>query len=606
MQYALKERIGKPDLFCGRDEEMKRLIDWAAGIPKEISKSQAILGRRKSGKTAIMQRLFNILWIKNGQVVPFYFEVLDQDIWLLKFAKSYFYTFLTQYFSFTLRIPLPLNNLHWDWDDLVILAKKQGNKDVIHQMEVFKSYENKELAEEAISFAFGAPAGFVGYTGKFFVVMIDEIQYMTEHIYKDKDETIKAKTLPGAFHGLVELKIAPMLVAGSYIGWMTQMMQKMFVGSRLRPFPISPKLDFKGGMEAIYKYAEHYDITLTEEIALVINSIVQSDPFYMTALFNSPFQDFSSADGVIKTFINEITNKKGELYLTWMEYINISIKKVNDRYAKHILLILSENRYKEMGRDEILDKLGWSKDRDPELEEKLLALEYGGLIEGTSSSYHYQGIPDDVLDLIFRERYHYEIYNKKFDLSSELRKKIRDLEKNNRSLKSQVNELKGRMLELVIWREMNQYRKKGQPFAHLENKLRTIPDHLKNQDVISMIQSMIIGNIYLNYYIQSPESVVQELDVLVEGVSENIFQCIVFEIKNRDDTNLPTEKEIQQFIQKLELFTHSLKRQGHNRVMLCPIFFSANGFEPDIEKYLFDNHIFAADIYSWGILSLKK
>ena len=192
-------------------------------------------------------------------------------------------------------------------------------------------------------------------------------------------------------------------------------------------------------MEAVYKYAEHYEIPITEEIALVTNSIVQSDPFYMTALFNSPYRDFSSADGVIETFVSEISSKKGELYITWMEYINISLKKINDKYAKQILLILSKNRYKKMGRDEILDKLGWSEDRDPELEEKLLALEYGGLIEGTSSNYHYQGIPDDVLDLIFRERFQYEIYKKKFDMASELRQKIIDLEKNNRSLKAQVN-----------------------------------------------------------------------------------------------------------------------------------------------------------------------
>jgi hypothetical protein len=295
----------------------------------------------------------------------------------------------------------------------------------------FSEYIEKESAQQAIDLAFAAPAGFYGYTGKNFLVMIDEIQYMTEYIYKDKEETILAKTLPGAFHGLVELKFAPMLVAGSYIGWMTQMMQKMFVGSRLRHYPISPKLDFKGGMEAVYKYAQHYHIPLTPEIALVINQIVQSDPSYMTALFCSPFRDFSSVEGVINTFVEEISNKKGELYLTWMEYINISINKVNDRYAKQILLILSKNRYQKMGRDEILKQLEWSKDRDPELEEKLLALEYGGLIEGTTSSYHYQGIPDDILDLLFRDRYQYEIYNKPFDMKSELREKIKQLEKNN-------------------------------------------------------------------------------------------------------------------------------------------------------------------------------
>ena len=119
--------------------------------------------------------------------------------------------------------------------------------------------------------------------------------------------------------------------------------------------------------------------------------------------------------------------------------------------------------------------------------------------------------------------------------------------------------------------------------------------------MLSMIQSMTIGNIDINYYIQSQESVVQELDVLVEGISKDLFQGIVFETKNRDETSLPTEKEIQLFVQKLELLIHSLKRQGYERVILCPIYFSANGFEPDIEKYCFEHHILTADMDSWEI-----
>ncbi len=79
MTYALKERIGPPSLFCGRKKEMKFLMNWVNMIPREMSTSRALLGRRKSGKTAIMQRLFNILWNKHGPVIPFYFEVLDYD-----------------------------------------------------------------------------------------------------------------------------------------------------------------------------------------------------------------------------------------------------------------------------------------------------------------------------------------------------------------------------------------------------------------------------------------------------------------------------------------------------------------------------------------------
>ena len=69
-----------------------------------------------------------------------------------------------------------------------------------------------------------------------------------------------------------------------------------------------------------------------------------------------------------------------------MEYIDISLNKVNDKYGKQILLILSKNRHNEMARDEILNQLGWPEERDPELEEKLQALVYVGLIEGTASS----------------------------------------------------------------------------------------------------------------------------------------------------------------------------------------------------------------------------
>jgi len=89
---------------------MSLLLDWISFIPKKLSKSKAILGRRKSGKTAIMQRLFNILWNQNGEVIPFYFEVIDENQWLLNFAESYYYTFLSQYFSFVFRKPLPLGD----------------------------------------------------------------------------------------------------------------------------------------------------------------------------------------------------------------------------------------------------------------------------------------------------------------------------------------------------------------------------------------------------------------------------------------------------------------------------------------------------------------
>jgi len=120
--------------------------------------------------------------------------------------------------------------------------------------------------------------------------MIDEIQYMTEYLFRDKDYKVLAYHLPGAYHGLVESKVAPMLVSGSYVGWMVKMMREMFVGGRLKRTKISSKLTATEGMEAVYQYAESYQIEITEESAFMINKLTKSDPFYIASLLRSDWE----------------------------------------------------------------------------------------------------------------------------------------------------------------------------------------------------------------------------------------------------------------------------------------------------------------------------
>jgi hypothetical protein len=71
MDYALKERIGKPELFTGRKEELAYFLKWINDIKEEKSQSTALLARRKMGKTALLERLFNITFYKNDGVIPF-------------------------------------------------------------------------------------------------------------------------------------------------------------------------------------------------------------------------------------------------------------------------------------------------------------------------------------------------------------------------------------------------------------------------------------------------------------------------------------------------------------------------------------------------------
>ena len=100
MQYPLQEKIGNPDLFVGREKEFRNFGKWLANIPKKLSKSRVILARRKSGKTAFVQRIFNQLWSEHGEVIPFYLDIPEIKIWYPHLAVKYYRAFASQYISF--------------------------------------------------------------------------------------------------------------------------------------------------------------------------------------------------------------------------------------------------------------------------------------------------------------------------------------------------------------------------------------------------------------------------------------------------------------------------------------------------------------------------
>ncbi|MDJ0837126.1 MAG: hypothetical protein QNK37_11460, partial [Acidobacteriota bacterium] len=60
-EQALREEIGMPELFTGRHEDLTYFLNWAAEAKRMLSQSHVILARKRRGKTALVQRLFNIL-----------------------------------------------------------------------------------------------------------------------------------------------------------------------------------------------------------------------------------------------------------------------------------------------------------------------------------------------------------------------------------------------------------------------------------------------------------------------------------------------------------------------------------------------------------------
>ncbi|MDM8551059.1 hypothetical protein QUF72_13310 [Desulfobacterales bacterium HSG2] len=163
-------------------------------------------------------------------------------------------------------------------------------------------------------------------------------------------------------------------------------------------------------MQTVYKYAESYREPITNESALQINRLCMSDPFFISCVIQSDYEgrDLTTEEGVIGTVHHEITFRKSEMQMTWGEYIELLLKRINTVSAKHILLHLSKHSEREWTPGELRKELGLEIS-EKDIRELLKTMVSADLICEGSSDIQYRGLSDGTLCLILRNRFEDEI-----------------------------------------------------------------------------------------------------------------------------------------------------------------------------------------------------
>jgi len=446
MQYPLTEKIGDPDLLVGRENEFHHFNNWIATIPRRGSKSTAIMARRKSGKTAIVQRLFNQLWSENGAVIPFYFEFAEKKTWYPDLAIQYYCTFASQYISFLER------NKKWvdkrlSLEQIREYGRSQSIEDFV--VDVNLLLENKAVGgshDLMWELASTAPHSYASAHNKRFLVILDEFQYITRYIYRDeKGEGNPDETLAGTYHSLSESKIAPLLITGSYMSWLMDIMTEYLQGGRVIEFYISPYLTSDEGLQAVYQYAEFYQASITNESAILLNELCLADPFFISCVIRAN-QNLETKEEVVDAVHYQISNRRSEMSRTWHEYLVSTLKRVNDKQAKNLLLFLSKHSDREWTPEELKKELQLPLTVD-EVQEKLMLLFKADLIAEGQTDIDYKGLSDGTLNLIIRHRFEKEIKGFVPDIKQEFLDQVEALTLENKVLRGQLSSLSGKMAE---------------------------------------------------------------------------------------------------------------------------------------------------------------
>lgn len=583
MDYALKERIGKPDLFVGRKKELAFFLKWIDDIKEEKSQSTAILARRKMGKTALLERLFNITFFKNDGVIPFYYEIKESKMWAVDFCQDFFLTFIYQYIAYKSRKVEYLNpETRSDFGKAVEIAKKEGLSYLCGIIEDAAHAVAHEKIDILWNIAREAPKTVASRQNEYIVQMIDEFQFMNAMIYWDKGKSDGqlADTLAGGYLSTAESKIAPLLVSGSWVGWLMKelsgMLPARFWYKYLKPMPENE------ATETLYNYSRFFEVPVTDETAYLLVGLTEGNPFYISAVIRSghPDKNLTSLDGLSRTLEFETLDDEGIIKLSWMEYISRAFPQINDRQAKNIVLHLSKHRDREFTRKELLEELKLEM-TDGELEIKLKALVKADVINQGQTNFDYQGVKDNIFDKVFRGVYQKEIQH--FDvgeIKKEYSEELEKLKKRYDSLLGKYNNQKGLFVEYLL---LEQIRLHGRDKnTSLKSITHNLPDDFDFCDYSRVWR-----------YDSSPEYTRSfSVDIFARPAHMGDY-AIIGEVKNRD-TRKFSKEEVVAFETK---FAGVKKLENINRAV--GFIFSRAGFTKDAKDYCKEKGIAFSEDEKW-------
>ncbi|MGB0384574.1 MAG: hypothetical protein ACPGWR_07095 [Ardenticatenaceae bacterium] len=574
MQYPLREKIGDPSLLVGREREWKNFGKWLRYIPKSLGKSRVILARRKSGKTAFVQRIFNQLWSENGAVIPFYFDIAEKKIWYPDFAINYYRAFASQYISFLerdeslVRSPLSLEEIRAYGTSSVKL--------LVRDVDSLLNDQQKGSHDLMWITAYTAPHRFADVFDQRILVILDEFQNLAGYVYRDeKCEGKPDESMPGSFHSVVESKVAPMLVTGSYVGLLMKISSQYLQGGRLSQWRMTPYLTAQEGLQAVYKYSQVYDEPITNDTAPIINRLCMSDPFFISSVILSNYseKDLTTETGVINTVNYEIISRHSQMSKTWAEYIESTLDRVNDIHGKNILLHLSKNSDRYWTHRELKSELQLELPLN-EIKRRLVLLAESDVIERGVSDIDFRGLQDGTLNLILRNRFEKEIKQFVPDLRVDFQKQIDELKKDKSHLRGKLSQLTGKFAEYQLLTEFRS-KKRFSLSAYFDG----VVDE----------RSLNIIDVRERFIFQRDDGKRIEIDLHAKSSDGRV---VLVEVKKTQEPM--GSRAIEEFQEKIEAYQHFFPD-----VTVLPAFLSLGGFTAPAAELCKKHGIATAERIKW-------
>ena len=317
-------------MVCQSQPRTRFILEVGQWHSNSGGNSYALIGLRRTGKTAIMHKTFNRLFHEQDRVLPVYISFAQylnrpEPIGAYEFAEEYFAGYVRSYLAFRYRQP----QLHYrkaGLEDLRYFARDVSDK---FMAELFRSYDREPVNKRAaahsrMQWVINFPKGYAWDYDIPTAMFVDEFQVLTR-VHNPDDNRIR--NLADSFQHASETRYAPMLVSGSSVSMMVQDALGGLLSGRFQSWHLKP-LSQEYAIDLIFRLGKHKGIPITEDLALVIWELTQGYPYSIERILLSLSPDLDRFPDV--SVLNNI------LFFELTDGLGALRKHYESQYGKYI------------------------------------------------------------------------------------------------------------------------------------------------------------------------------------------------------------------------------------------------------------------------------
>ncbi|ETR70368.1 MAG: hypothetical protein OMM_03288 [Candidatus Magnetoglobus multicellularis str. Araruama] len=500
----------------------------------------------------------------------------------MDFCRNFFMTFIYQYIAFKTRKTEYLYFFNRQkYIKAIDIARKESLEYLIPLIESVYDCEQSESVDTMWTTVRNAPFTVAQLAQEKIVQIIDEFQYLNSEIYRDRETKNLINDFAAGYMATAEYKNAPLLISGSWVGWLMKDLITMLPG-RFQTLSLDP-LPLDEAIEMIRKYANFYQIPITDDVMYLMASLCEGNPFYISSIMQGTYlkKDLTTRQGFLAILEFETLNPNGTIKKTWLDYFHAAISKINDQHARHIVLYLCKHRHRFVSKKEIKTQLQLEM-TDDQLDQKLNALYMADMINRGGLNYKFQAVNDNIFDKVFMGEYGNDVDD--FDtkeITQTYQRMIDDIQKKYRQLLGKYNQKMGLYTEYVLIDQlMYSAHKNSDYFKSLTHNLPQNFEFVKYERVWSYKASPVLRNDF-------------QVDIFAKA-NEGTYS-IIGEVKRRS-TQKFSLKEARLFFEKIETL---IQMEGLDKTWVQAFVYSVNGFYKNALTFMKKNGIAWCDDSNW-------